>query len=368
MKVCVVSLSLASYFDPDPRAAYSGAEVQAAFLAGALAASGVEVSLVVANLRDGLTLPFPAHNAFHRDVGLPGLRFFHPRLSGILGALEAADADVYHQHCAGMITGVTAMFCRRRHRVFVYGAGSDTDFSWRSVRMHGLRDRALYWAGLRLAHGVVAQNSGQETAARRTLRCPVRTIATGVPRAHAANQVGDGPVLWMGGLRAVKRPELFIELARRTPAARFCLVGGPIGTEPGFARGVTGSATGVPNLELTGWLPHPETLRLLRGAALLVNTSRVEGFPNAYLEAWSHGVPVVSFNDVDGLIAGEGLGVVCDDIDGMARAVGALLGEPERRRAMGARARALVESRFSEGVLGPRYVAFFEELIRARSR
>ena len=368
MKICIVSPNLPRYFRRDKTARVGGAEVQTAFLAGALTSAGQNVTAIVADLRSNDALPFPALNAFNIDDGVPGFRFFHPRVSGVLRTLARVDADVYYQRNAGMITGVTAGFCRRRGRVFVYGAGSDTDFSWRSVRVDGLRDRALYWAGLRMARGVVVQNAEQEAAGRRTLRCPVRAIANGVPRGGAATAAGDGPVLWMGGLRPVKRPEYFVELAKRTPEARFCLVGGPTGTERDFGRVVVAAAAGVPNLELTGWLPHAQTLLRLRGAALLVNTSRVEGFPNAYLEAWSHGVPVVSFNDVDRLIAGEGLGIICDDLDGLARAVGELMREPERRAAMGARARALVEARFSEGVLGPRYRSFFEELLRGARR
>jgi glycosyltransferase involved in cell wall biosynthesis len=165
----------------------------------------------------------------------------------------------------------------------------------------------------------------------------------------------------------VKRPDRFIELARRIPERDFVIVGGGLSTEREYAAGIERTAAGIPNLTLTGWLPHPAVLRHIARASLVVNTSVVEGFPNVYLEAWNHAVPVVSFNDVDGLIEREHLGIVCGDIDGMETSIRALLGDTGRLRAMQEGARRLVEARFSPAVLGPRYVEFFEELLRKRA-
>src|SRR5512147_715377 len=103
MKVCIVSLNLATYFDPTPRAKYGGAEVQAAFVARALKDQGVDVSLVVANLPADVRIPYPTENAFQSSDGLPVLRFFHPRMTGIHDALARADADIYYQRNAGMV-------------------------------------------------------------------------------------------------------------------------------------------------------------------------------------------------------------------------------------------------------------------------
>ncbi|HEX5131071.1 MAG TPA: glycosyltransferase family 4 protein, partial [Candidatus Krumholzibacteria bacterium] len=168
---------------------------------------------------------------------------------------------------------------------------------------------------------------------------------------------------WAGGLRKIKRPDLFLELARRLPDQQFVMVGGATGTEPEYAAGIEASASDIGNLTMTGWKPHSEVLALLKNASLLVNTSTVEGFPNSYLEAWNHGVPVVSFNDVDGLIAREQLGVIARDIDEMEAQLRSLLQDGARLDAMRARVRAIVTERFSPEVLGPKYVAFFERVL-----
>ena len=366
MKICIISLNLASYFDATPRSKYGGAEVQAAFVARALEQAGQNVHLVVADLPSDHRLPYPTRNAFHSGEGAPVLRFFHPRMSGIFHALADVDADVYYQHCAGMVTGLTAHVARKRGRVFVYGAGSDTDFSFRNVLINGMRDRVIYYYGLRRAHGVVAQNQRQFQWGEKLLKSPVEMIPTGVLPAQPMIGERSGAILWAGGLRAVKRPDLFIELARRMPDREFVLVGGGTTTEPDYADAITKEAAGVANVRATGWLPHSGVIHEIERASLVANTSSYEGFPNVYLEAWNHGVPVVSFNDVDGLLAHEQLGALCANLDEMEAAIRALFADRDRLDAMRERARRAVAERFSPAVLGPRYVQFFESLLGRR--
>ena len=368
MKICIVSLGIVPFYRRDNTAPYGGAETQTAFVAGALQGGGHEVTMVVANLEPGDGLPHPAENAFHSSQGIPILRFFHPRLTGIVKALERADADLYYQRNAGMVTGVTAMFCRRHRRVFVYGCGSDSDLRFSTARVDGLRDRSLFYLGLKLAHGIIAQNHHQAQLCGGNFRKPVKVIPNGVNVTDTNSSGERNNMVWVGAIRRAKRPELFLDLARRIPEKQFVLIGGKSATESRFAERIVEDATSIPNLTWTGHLVPDEVHRYLERAALLINTSSVEGFPNAYLEAWSHGVPVVTLSDVDDIIAGETVGVVCGSVADMETSVTALAGDPRELRAMGERARALVKSRFSTSVLGRDYAAFFDQLMDRAKR
>ncbi len=368
MKICIVSPNFPLYFRRDETAKFAGAEVQAAFLAGALSAGGHEVSFVVANLRRGETLPYPAVNAYDSDHGPPGLRFFHPRLSGVFGALGRTDADAYYQRNASMLTGVTALFCKRKGRVFVYGAGSNTDFSFRDVRVDNFRDRVLFYSGLKLADGVVVQNEYQKQWYVKRHHGPVRVIPNGIEPGDCDASSTRDLVVWIGGIRRIKQPEIFLELARRMPDRQFALLGGGSGVEPSFERKIREDAKKIANLTLTGHVPHDTIREYLARALVLVNTSRVEGFPNAYLEAWTLCVPVVSFNDIDGIVENEDLGVICKGIDDMETAVRSFSKDAERAKSAGRRARDVVKERFSPRVLAKRYIEFFEELVYRNAR
>src|SRR5262245_52726696 len=364
MKVCVVSQHLAAYFDTTPRSKYGGAEVQAAFVSRALRDQGLDVSLVVADLPADVRIPYPVENAFRSDQGLPVVRFFHPRMTGINDALARANADIYYQRNCGMVTGLVAHFARKHGRRFVYGAGSDTDFSFRDVLIDGFRDKTMFMYGLRRAHGIVVQNDAQYAMAQESLRTPVVQISNGVLPVENAHVDLNGPILWAGSLRSVKRPGLFIELARRFPNRQFVMAGGSTTTEVDHAAATEREARTVENIRMTGWLPHSDVIREIAKASVVVNTSVVEGFPNVYLEAWNHGVPVVSFNDVNGLLANEKLGALCTDLDDMEKKLRALIENPDAMRTAGERARRVVSERFSPAVLGPKYLSFFESLAK----
>jgi glycosyltransferase involved in cell wall biosynthesis len=229
-----------------------------------------------------------------------------------------------------------------------------------------MRDRILYHYGIRGADGVVVQNDAQRRMAEPVLRGVVHTIPNGVMPAETTVARDDGAILWAGGVRRIKRPDLFIELARRLPDRKFILIGGGLSTEGDFAAGIETEARGVPNLTMTGWKPNSDVIRMVGDASLVVNTSEVEGFPNVYLEAWNHGVPVVSFSDVDGLIREKEIGAICTGIDDMETTIRGLLADGPRLHGMRERARRLATERYSPEALGPKYVAFFQELLDAR--
>jgi glycosyltransferase involved in cell wall biosynthesis len=366
MKICIIAFGITHYYYPDGSPGYGGSEVQAAFLAEALTSIGQDVTLVVADLDADKALPHRAVNAFHADRGVRVLRFFHPRLSGMLRALESADADIYYQRNTSGATGIAAIFCRKQSRVFVYGAGSDTDFSFTKSRLDNLRDRFLYYMGIKMADGIVVQNRYQEKLCLEKLGKPAKMISNGVKIVDSLSSSPRDLVVWVGAIRRVKGPELFLELARRLPDTRFVMIGGDTPTEKSFAERVVESSRRLDNLTLTGRLSTSDVAEYLKRAALLVNTSEVEGFPNAYLEAWNYGVPVVSLSDVDGLIEQEGLGVVCKDIDEMEHVLASLTTDRGKLKVMAGNARLLVRERFSSEALAREDVTFFENLRRER--
>lgn len=362
MKICVVSLNIVPYFQSDKRSRFGGAEVQAAFVSEALTYGGHDVSMVVSDLDPDCAMPYPTYNAFDGEDGVRGLRFLHPRMMGVFRALQAADADVYYQRNAGMVTGVTAMFCRRHHRIFVYGGGSPVDYSIRTAHIDGLRDKLIYMYGLKRADGIVVQNDEQLQLAKQAVKAPIRVIPNGVDTKDGPTSGERDVIVWVGAVRRLKRPDWFVQLARRMPNQKFVMIGGSMSTEPSFGQRMMDEARALPNMEVTGWLGREDTMSYVRRARLLVNTSEFEGFPNVYLEAWKFGVPVLSVNDVDGLIADKGLGAIVASQDEMHERLRELVAEPDALVEMGRRGRALVEDRFSPAALARQYDDFFQEL------
>src|SRR5206468_11585301 len=88
--------------------------------------------------------------------------------------------------------------------------------------------------------------------------------------------------------------------------------------------------------------------RLLAGADVMVLPSRIDQWPNAVMEAMSFGVPPVvsAVGGMPEMVQHGRAGVVLADRapETLRDAIAGLLGDPDGRRALGARARARVEA------------------------
>jgi glycosyltransferase involved in cell wall biosynthesis len=103
-----------------------------------------------------------------------------------------------------------------------------------------------------------------------------------------------------------------------------------------------------------GTVSRSELEERYRRAAVFCLPSRQEGFGIVFLEAMACGKPVVAARAAavpETVADGEvGLLVEPTDADGLADALGALLGDPERRRALGAAGRARARGYGADGV------------------
>ena len=113
-------------------------------------------------------------------------------------------------------------------------------------------------------------------------------------------------ILWVGNMRPVKRPEVFLEIAEKAKHLdyRFVMIGG--NTE------YLSNYRAPDNIEILGSQSKEETLHYFKRAKFLINTSQTEGFSNTFLEAWDTGVRIISLNvDPDRLLSEKGFGELC---------------------------------------------------------
>jgi glycosyltransferase involved in cell wall biosynthesis len=297
-----------------------GAELQQALVAKTLARRGYDVSMISMDYgqpdgceRDGIRI----HNMHAPDAGVPVVRFVHPRLTSLWRALKRADADVYYQRTAAAQTGFLAAFCRLHRRRSIHAGASDVDFMPGRQDIAFARDRWLYEYGLRNVDAVFAQNPSQVENLRKHYGRDAVLVPNCYEAPPGAKADPRGYVLWVARLRAQKRPELLIEMARRMPRHRFVIVGGPDQGARGqaYEQGIRAAAAAVPNVEVTGFVPFERADRLFDGARVVVNTSTYEGFPNTFLQAWARGVPTVGFVDTGSRAAGEPVYEVAADLD-----------------------------------------------------
>lgn len=324
-----------------------GAEVQQSLVATQLAARGHDISMVCFDhgQPDGeIVRGVRVYKCYPQSAGLPGIRFFHPRLTGLWSAMKRANADVYYQRTRTMEVGLVAAFARWNKRQSIFAAANDIDFSSGQETLKFGRDRALYAWGVRNVDTVIVQTTRQQELChqrfqRDSVLIPSGYAHRGLPARH------DGPVIWVATAKIYKRPHLFLEVARQLPEYKFRLVGGPAsGTkEQVYYQELKAQAAKLPNVDDCGFVPYADVESYFDGGSVFINTSVGEGFPNTFLQAWSRGMPTVSFFDPEVQYKGHKVACTVDSIDSMVARVKALKEHEASWSVIGARARAYVD-------------------------
>lgn len=374
-RICFVGLGNLPVLAPEyGRHGVGGEELQHTLLARALARRGYRVSMIVGDygqpdgaVWDGVT----THIAYDPAAGLPGVRFVHPRWTGLWSAARRADADVYYVSCAGMQVGELAMFARQHGRKLIFRVAHDDDcVPHRLVaRLDASGPRfwlhtSLYKYGLARADVVLAQSEQQRRALREHfgLDSTVATMLVDGPRRMLDFAQRDIDVLWVNNIRAFKRADLAVDLAAALGDMPMHMIGGRQPRFESLYEEVERRAATTPNLTFHGRVPYHQINAFYERARVFANTSDSEGFPNSYLQAWARGVPVVAFFDPDGVIAREGLGHAVRNLHEMKEAVRRLATDAGAWQEASARCRAYMAREYGEERILAPYVAAIDSL------
>jgi glycosyltransferase involved in cell wall biosynthesis len=287
--------------------------------------------------------------------------YLEAQYRAILREARENGADVVHAHWA-IPTGPAAVLAARRLRIpsIITMHGGDV-----YVNPEQGYDFPTRWY-VRPALGWTLRNAGALTAI--TEDCRQHALRAGAPadrirlvfngtdlRRFSPADNGGSP--WFGPHMIFACRQLFprkgirflleagAQLKPQFPDLKIVLAGDgferPQLTRLAEELGIAGDVT------FLGWVPNAELPPYYRAAALSVIPSLEEGFGIPAAEAMGCEVPVVASdagglpevveNGVTGLVVPRG------DSTGLARAIGSLLADPERRRKMGeaGRARAL---------------------------
>jgi len=365
MKICLVGAGNLAVLTREFRQHPIGGEaVQQTLLARALTRRGHDVCMAVEDYGqpdgarwDGIQV----FKTYRPGAGMPVLRFIHPRWTGLWSALERADADLYYVSEAGMQVGLVAMFCRRFRKCFVFRSASDADCDPARLFVRFARDRWLYEYGLKRANAVLVQSVSQANTLAHHYGVASRVAGMLVEK-PLPDSGRDIDVLWIGTIRRVKRPDRLLELAGRLPEVKFHMVGGSVPGEEGLFWQIRAAVR--PNVLFHGQLSYWEANDLYARARVLVNTSDVEGFPNAYLQAWVRGVPVVTLIDPDRVIEREGLGIVVATPGQVPDAIRRLLGDAAAWKTVSDRCRAYMAREFDGDKILATYLHTFQRVLR----
>lgn len=343
-RVCFISQCASGLLDPECGARYGGAELQMVTLAKALAADpDYEVHFVVESDgpiadHDGLTIhqgPSTGWAIGPWNLTIKRIRWVLELVTKPLRwawVLHKTGCGTFIHSCAGGVTGLAALYALLPGKRFVYRLASDDDLDGCALRPF---ERRLYVWGMRHADTLFARSDWQVEQLQARHRRPSVVLRNGFlvpPKAPTAPKRG---VLWVASAQNLKRPDAFVELARALPDADFRMVM-PNNDAVAYER-VIAAVAQTPNIDFTEYVPSDEIQRLFDEAAVFVNTSTHEGFPNTFVQAAMGATPIVSLVvNPDDVLGRNDIGIACDDdFDTMVEAVRRLLEDDGWRDHMG---------------------------------
>ncbi len=300
--------------------------------------------------------------------------------------LEREKADLLHTHTP-LVANVLGRSAARLARVPVVSHLHIENY-FRPNRLARAVHRALDNATARLCARIIVVSED-------TRRAPVRqgypdssmeTVYNGIephrPATHASmrGELGipeDAPIVGsIGRLCAVKGQHDLIQALASLDNDRpawLLLVGDDLEQGGAYKTYLESEASrlGIADrVVLTGYRPDVDAI--LRELDVFALASSTEGMPLVVLEAMRAAKPVVA-TPVGGtpevVLEGEtGLLIPVGQPEALARAVAALLGDPNRARRMGEAGRERVEQVFSAKAMTDRVLAIYDEVTATRGR
>jgi glycosyltransferase involved in cell wall biosynthesis len=311
-KVCFVSLGSLPLLTSNQNLLYAGgAELKQIQLAKELVKQQYIVSFVVHDEKDiqktkdfediVLVKSFPSS----QDIG------FLKKVIMLWKSLKQADADIYVQ--ATYPPGIVALYCFLHRKKYIKWLSSDKSVSLQDVTQRTtLMTKLSLYFDIKLASVIIGQNQYQKETIEKKFRkkCVILknpvTLSEGPP---VCTQKKEHAVLWVGTIRSLKQPELFLEIAKLLPHVKCIMIGGVTNSEAELYTTIERKSKSLSNLSFLGFVPYNKMKEYYLQSSVFVNTSVVEGFPNTFLEAWTHYVPVVSLMiDPDEIICMNKLG------------------------------------------------------------
>jgi len=366
--ICFISKTAHHLLLDDSGTRTGGAELQQTILATALASKGIKVYFITERVDDkekiclnGKITVFPVLNF---KKGNKYLRKIVYLPSQLWKTLKEVNADIYYYRNPNYLAGVTALFCRINAKQFVLAGANDWNFEKGNERnLPNLIDKLFSRLGIRMADEVLVQNNRQKRLLEKYYRRKGVVFYNVFPCRKLRNI--SRHVLWVSRVENYKRPKLFLELAQRLPGCSFVMVGGK-SEDPVLEKQVEQEAAILENVTYLGQQSFDRVEDLFDKSYVFVNTSipGCEGFPNTFLQAWSRGIPVISFFDIDNLIIENDLGMVVSSMTEMEKAVRILLDYKYNHQQNAETIQAFFERQFS---LDSRVAEFAEILNRTNT-
>ncbi|MFX1501563.1 MAG: glycosyltransferase family 4 protein [Promethearchaeota archaeon] len=257
------------------------------------------------------------------------LTYYFLSLLNFFIVLIRLNPDVVIQRGGTKNTGICAFYCKLFKKKFIFSIANITDVNGEAEK--GFFGR-FYKYGLNNAHHIVAQNKEQilELTHRKRKIGNICLIKSSYEVQDDNSIKKKEHILWVARAINWKRPELFIELAKKFHDRKFIMICNKTDTKVEsihYWNRIYNKAKKIRNLEFFEFIPFHKINEYFKTAKVFVNTSTFEGFPNTFIQAFQNRTPVLSLKvNPEGILNEYNLGFDCNNsFDKMVKNLSELL-------------------------------------------
>ena len=312
--ICIVCPRAYPVFEPTVQGTFGGAEVQLVLLATTIKNLFPEtkVRFLVADYgqskrtvtKDGIE----CINIIDLDFNVKSIFKF------IFGLIKYTSQVNVHRAIHPATTFI-ALISKLKFQKFVYMVAHDTETDATHPLLKSRLSKKWINLAFKISDLVITQNNYQLNRLTH-LNNKVCLIPNGINLEYKLNFEKKYDLLWVGRSDSWKQPLLFLELAKSFPQFN-CMMICTQGVEKNssaFHREIKVFAGSLNNCEFSSFVPFMETNSIYAKSKLLINTSESEGFSNAFLQAATQGVPIVSLNaDPNQMLSKHNTGKYCNN-------------------------------------------------------
>jgi glycosyltransferase involved in cell wall biosynthesis len=272
-------------------------------------------------------------------------------ITQLYNLLRMIRPHVIYQNGASSLISAAAFYSHRFNCTLIWHVASDNDvLSIRRIspirHMHKLLDKKFLQYGIKRAHKIIVQTNFQAQLVQKlNSQANIFLIKNFHPIPEEVSEtIKKNQIIWVANLKRLKQPEVFIDLSRALFEKRIdvdcIMIGAPTSYPPMYQQLLEHMINKIPNLCWLGKQPIDIVNRYMAESKIFINTSKWEGFPNTYIQAWMRETPVVTLNcDPDNLIHHLKLGLRSETYDRLVNDVITLLHNDKARICMGKNAR-----------------------------
>lgn len=319
--ISVFSISGSSYFSGNVDLHSGGSERQMKYIVDILAREKVQVTVMTANSvgRSSNRIENVSYvNLWRKDSGILSKMFFLTvNLFRVKSAIYLRGVSPVH-----LLVIIISRIAMKR---VILGMTSDVQ----CVKGEALKTTLVRKLSFLFSSRIVAQTNFQASL----LRLHYKQKSAVLNNVLDIQEIGQDEdvkyydksydVIWIGYMEPRKGLDHVVELADRLQNKKFVVVGDGRQDHLEYADRVIKLLRNRNNVDVVGRVDPLSVGSFISRSKVLVNTSLTdqsgvtkEGFPNAFLESWCLGVPVVALNvDPELLLSSGGLGRYCKSID-----------------------------------------------------